>query len=205
MVPVLTDQQLDEAMTEALRTLDVDRFEELAAEAQRRQVELRERLAQPGALLGAALWYASQDIAVFPCQPRGKAPITGRGFYDATTDSEQIQRWWKATPAANIGAPTGHRFDCIDIDGPPGYHSLGLMREKNILPPYIGRSRTPGDSRAGRPPGMHYLIEPTGDGNTAGLQPGIDYRGRGGYIVLPPSVGPAGDRYEWLNPLRTAA
>lgn len=196
---MLTDQQLDEAMTDALRALDIDWFEELAAEAERRQTNRRRRLARPDALLDAALWYAHKDIAVFPVQPRGKAPITRHGFKDASTDIDIIRRWWTTTPNANIGAPTGHRFDVIDIDGPEGFRSLGEMRARGILPDHIGRTSTPGDP-PWRPPGMHYLITPTGDGNSTRIRPGIDYRGVGGYVVLPPSIGPNGDRYEWLNP-----
>jgi hypothetical protein len=204
MVPMLTDQQLDEAMTDALRALDMNRFEDLAAEADQRQNERRQRLARPDALAQAAAWYAAQGIAVFPCRPRGKAPITRHGFYDAAADTEIVRQWWRDTPTANIGAPTGNLFDCIDIDGPPGYHSLGQMRERGVLPRCIGRSRTPGNP-PGRPPGMHYLIAPTGDGCTTGLMPGIDYRGSGGYIILPPSLGANGEQYEWLEPPQVGA
>jgi hypothetical protein len=31
----------------------------------------------------------------------------------------------------------------------------------------------------------------------AGLLPGVDYRGAGGYVVLPPSVHSPGERYQW--------
>ena len=42
---------------------------------------------------------------------------------------------------------------------------------------------------------------PTGLGTRAGILPGFDFRGRGGYVVGPPSVHPGGHRYRWINPL----
>ena len=152
------------------------------------------RLSAPDALLVAARWYAdAAGWPVFPCQPRGKQPITRNGFKDATTDLEQIERWWTTTPDANIGTPTGHSFDVVDIDGAPGYGSLADMREAGILPDVLAKSLTPR--------GLHLLIEPTGDGNSAAMLPGIDYRGVGGYIILPPSVGVNSRRYDWSEPV----
>ena len=51
----------------------------------------------------AARTYATNGVAIFPCQPRGKRPITGRGFHDATCDLDQIDAWWTEHPDANIG------------------------------------------------------------------------------------------------------
>jgi len=193
----LTDEQLDQAMTAALRALRMDEFERLATESDRRQADLARRLEQPGALQAAARWYAEQGLAVFPCQPGGKAPITRHGFQDATTDLDMIRGWWKTNPAANIGLPTGGRYDVIDVDGPPGYQSLADLRENGQLPSWAGRVATPRG-------GMHLYIEPTGDGNAAGFRPGLDYRGLGGYVIAPPSRGLGGRRWEWLNPLNTS-
>jgi hypothetical protein len=38
----------------------------------------------------------------------------------------------------------------------------------------------------------------TGTGNRAGLLPGIDYRGRGGFVVIPDSLHISGRRYQYL-------
>lgn len=179
----MTDEQLDAAL----------------AIVQAEDDATRERLSRPDALMSAALWYASQGIAVFPCVPGGKKPLVrgGNGLHDATTDTGQIRAWWTATPAANIGLPTGHLFDVIDVDGPVGIQSYIDMVEEGIVPPSIGRAYTAGDGR-------HVFIRPTGDGNAAAVRPGIDYRGVGGYIIAPPSIGPTGRRYTWLTPIRVA-
>lgn len=156
------------------------------------------RLTAPEALAQAAAWYASQNIPVFPLQPRDKRPMPGsRGFKDATTDLEIIHEWWTTTPTANIGMPTGHMFDVIDVDGPDGYRSLADLRDAGALPPILGKVITPRG-------GQHLYTPPTGDGNTTAVWPGIDYRGAGGYVVIPPSVGPNGRLYAWIQPLNPA-
>jgi Bifunctional DNA primase/polymerase, N-terminal len=44
-------------------------------------------------------------------------------------------------------------------------------------------------------------LAPTGAGNRAGLLEHVDWRGRGGYVVAPPSRHVSGARYRWLRPL----
>jgi putative DNA primase/helicase len=52
--------------------------------------------------------------------------------------------------------------------------------------------------------GLHILFAWPDDGqplsNANGLPPGLDTRGEGGFIVLPPSPHVSGGRYEWLIP-----
>jgi len=150
------------------------------------------RLSAPDILLRSALYYAREGHPVFPVKARGKAPATAHGLKDATTDVERVTAWWKATPDANIGLPSGLAFDVIDIDGPAGFASLADMQDAGVLPPIIGKSYTAGGGR-------HLFISPTGDRNGARLLPGVDYRGLGGYVCVPPSVGANGRRYSWLQ------
>ena len=41
-------------------------------------------------MLEAALEYADKGLPVFPCQAKGKKPVTENGFKDATTDRDRI-------------------------------------------------------------------------------------------------------------------
>lgn len=190
--------ELDLALTAALRVGDLEEFNRLGAIADAQQADRDARLTAPGALGQAGRWYAEQGIAVFPLQPGDKKPYPGsRGFKDATTDPDIIARWWAARPDSNIGIPTGGKFDVIDIDGPPGYQSLADLRETSRLPKWEARVATPSG-------GMHLYIQPTGAGNGAKFGPGLDYRGHGGYVVAPPSRRGDGRRWEWLNPLNTS-
>lgn len=131
----------------------------------------------------SAVWYAEQGWKVFPLAPNSKQPLIakrdgGNGLYDATADLTQVRQWWKQYPSANIGLPTGEKFDVIDIDGPEGIKSLSELGE-DAIPDVHGK--------VGTPRGFHLYVEPTSDGNRAGVRPGIDYRSIGGYVVGPPS------------------
>jgi hypothetical protein len=150
----------------------------------------------PG-LCASALWYANNGLRVFPVQALGKQPYRGtRGCKDATDDQTQIRAWWTRWPDANIGIATGHLVDVIDIDGPPdGIKSWIRLKDEGELPPVIGKVSTP---RAG---GNHlYIAARPGRGNGSKVEPGIDYRGLGGYVVAPPSRTPEG-HYVWYQPL----
>ena len=184
--------RLSDAMTAAIRAGDLDEFERLALLADAAEHEREIRLSSPTALTDAAGWYARHGIAVFPLKPGQKTPRNGSaGFKDATTDPATVATWWKASPDANIGLPTGHLFDVIDIDGPAGCAAALDLRDEGLIPVVLGHVWTP---RGGR----HIYVPPTGDGNATRFRPGLDYRGLGGYVVAPPSI-VNGRRYEWLE------
>lgn len=190
----LTVDQLDKALTVALHLCDESTFDQLAIEADRRSAAKEARLSAPEALMQAALWYAQLGLAIFPIKPLDKIPYSGsRGFKDASHDLTVVREWWTHRPNSNIGFATGRTFDVIDVDGAQGYAS---MREHDISYEALGVSYTPGDASKRKGPGKHIFITPTGRGNGANLLPGVDYRGSGGYVLLPPSRRPDG-RYRW--------
>jgi Bifunctional DNA primase/polymerase, N-terminal len=66
-----------------------------------------------------ALFYGGAGIRVFPVNVR-KEPLTPKGtserpggFHYATTDREQIEKWWTRWPDAGIATPD---FDVVDVD-----------------------------------------------------------------------------------------
>jgi hypothetical protein len=145
----------------------------------------------PGELLTAALRYAELRYRVFPCAPSGKAPLTEHGFHDATSNAEQIERWWTQHPSANIGIPTEGLL-VIDIDG-DGNLWPGDPERSASLAQTGAVSLTP---RGGR----HYLFRRRGGKawkcSTGKLAASVDVRTDGGYIVVPPSRTAHGD-YRW--------
>ncbi len=137
---------------------------------------------------------------VFPVN--GKHPLTPHGYKDATVDPEQLAEWERQFPDANTAVATGEESGLlvVDIDGPQGEARLAeLVAEHDSLPTTL-------TVRTAR--GRHlYFAFPTGRRITIGAglggRPGIDWRGEGGYGVLPGSVHPSGVRYEVLerNPI----
>ncbi len=160
---------------------------------------------KPVDLRAAALYYARRyRWPVFPLRSRGKEPLTSRGFKDATTLTPLIEFWWGRWPDANIGVPTGLLseggcgFDVIDLDGEAGIASFAMLAPVDVPTP-TAIAFTPGDPARDRAPGRHHYLRATGDGNATKLLPGVDYRGVGGFVVVPPSLGPHGVGYAWIQ------
>ncbi|MGI8936894.1 MAG: bifunctional DNA primase/polymerase [Iamia sp.] len=143
-----------------------------------------------GDLIGWALGYAGLGWPVLPLRPRAKVPTTPHGLRDATTDPDVLRGWWERWPAAGIGLTTGHAFDVLDIDGGVDvwdrFEGAAPHDEWDVTGPIVLTAR-----------GIHIYVAATGRGNRAGLLPSVDWRGRGGYVVAPPSVHPSGHVYSW--------
>lgn len=127
------------------------------------------------------------------CGAVGKHPLTPHGLYDATSDPAKLTLWWRRWSHANIGLVAGEVADVLDIDGPAGRAALRRFVAADDLVPEGPLVRTGG--------GWHIYMAPTGTGNRAGLLAHVDWRGRGGYVVAPPSRHANGRYYRWLRPL----
>lgn len=149
--------------------------------------------AAAGIVLAAALDYAGHGWRVFPCA--GKIPRTAHGCRDATRDPDLIAQWWSRWPAADVAVATGHGHVVLDVDGEPGADSLHeLERAHSPLPATVSTITGGG--------GAHYFFESTAPvRNSAGkLGAGLDVRGAGGFVVVPPSIHASGRAYEWCVP-----
>src|ERR1035437_7019966 len=72
-------------------------------------------------LLEAALEYAEAGIAIFPLADKEKHPRPGtHGVKEATTDIEQIKKWWAKWPNANIGIALGEKYGKFALDDDTG-------------------------------------------------------------------------------------
>ena len=84
----------------------------------------------------------------------------------------------------------------MSIPARVGFESLKRLEEENGGLPETALVRTGSG-------GQHYYFRvPPGRsiGNAVGLRPGLDIRGDGGLVVVPPSVHPYTNReYEWLR------
>jgi Bifunctional DNA primase/polymerase, N-terminal len=119
--------------------------------------------------------------------------LVPRGVNDATTNRARVLAWWTRHPQANIGLATGHAFDVLDVDGPTGAHTIRELAFTYGLVSSGPLVRTGGS-------GWHFYLAPTGLGNVhpQGLAQ-VDWRGRGGYVVAPPSRHASGHPYQWAT------
>ena len=136
----------------------------------------------------AALVFARAGISIFPCAADGKHPLTAAGFHDASHEVAHVQDWWNHWPRANIGMPTGSAsgIDVVDIDvkaAESGFATFERATAAGLVDGDLARVRTP--SR-----GMHVYFPVSADRPQRCWQAAsahIDFRGEGGYVVVPPS------------------
>jgi hypothetical protein len=128
------------------------------------------------------------------CGQVGKHPLGAlvpHGVNDATCNRARILAWWTRHPQANIGLATGHRFDVLDVDGPVGTQAIRALAATHGLHSSGPLVRTGGG-------GWHFYLAPTGLGSVRPLDvEHVDWRGRGGYVVAPPSRHASGHPYQW--------
>jgi hypothetical protein len=164
-------------------------------------------------LLRAALTYARRGWPVFPCwwplvdgrcacgardcASPGKHPLARlapRGVLDATTDADRVRRWWQRSANANVAVATGPRSGLLVLDvdvRAGGDDSLAELERTHGPIPETPRVQTGA--------GWHvYFTAPRGEvASRAGVRPGLDARGVGGYVIAPPSRHASGRVYRW--------
>ena len=152
--------------------------------------------AQGSGMVAHALRYVRFGLPVFPCKRKTKAPLVKKGFRAATRNEQQINDWWAEWPDAMIGVPTGPSsgIDVIDIDVKPQEFIDGfafLPQWKSLSPVIVA---TPSG-------GAHLWFRSDGNvrNSTDRLAPGIDTRGDGGYVIVPPSRNMDRAGYEFLR------
>ncbi len=138
------------------------------------------------------------------CASPGKHPRTVHGVRDASRSVVQVARWWAAWPQANVGLPAhDNGLAILDVDPKSGGDAslrtlvqwaydrldLDLLRTLTVL---TGSGGTH----------LYYAAPPGGIKSAARSfgADGLDTRGRGGYVVAPPSLHASGERYEWVDP-----
>ena len=171
-----------------------------------------------GTMKRAALAYAEQGLAVFPChhvtptgacscstagcKSPGKHPMTSNGFADATADVKTVADWWSDWPDANIGLPCSTNFlAVVDIDPRNGGDATFADLETTHGPI---ASSCMADTGGG---GRHVVFSfagPKGVDLPGKLGPGVDLKWRG-YIIAAPSNHVSGGRYTWRDGMAPVA
>ena len=148
-------------------------------------------------LLDHALTYAEKmGWKLHPCK-KDKTPYLPAWQKNASCDPDQIKEWWAKWPNASIGCKCGpdSKIWVLDIDLPDGPDTLEKLLSDNSPLPLTLIQKT---GSGGKQIFFSYNgVEIRNSAKKAG--PGIDVRGDGGYIILPPSNHPSGKNYEWLQ------
>jgi len=124
------------------------------------------------ALHKAALEYAARGWPVFPCLPGQKQPAVEGGFKAATTDPAQIDAWWAEADYNVAFEPEQAGLAVIDVDPGADIAPLNLPDTYEVETPRGG---------------SHFYFVGSMRASASKLGEHIDTRGRGSYVLLPPS------------------
>jgi len=146
-------------------------------------------------LLEAAQKYSAR-FPVIPIKPDKKPFIPWADYQKRLATPGEVRGFWTKYPEAMIGIVTGgiSGLLVVDCDTAEGYAAVQEHLPDSLL---IPTASTP---RGGR----HLYFAMPGDKNLtvgAGVLPGVDFRGEGGYIIAPPSSNGTGKAYVWLTGL----
>ncbi len=163
--------------------------------------------------LAAALQYAGWGLAVVPmhwpvhggcscrnpaCDKIGKHPRIKDWQNTASTDPEDIRRWWHQWPQANVGCliPNGKAVLDVDRHSPTkdGMSALAALEAEHGALPVTTEVVTGGGGR-------HKWFSTNGlPVRTGDVVPdsGVELRAPGVIVMMPPSLHRSGRRYEWL-------
>lgn len=171
-------------------------------------------LKQKQEVLEWALLYIEKGWAVFPihsvtaegrcscnsdeCKDIGKHPRLPNGLKGASSEKEDILRWFgPEAPLSNIGIITGEQscITVVDIDivKKNGAETWVTLNNNHVEPETLVSVTGSG--------GMHqvFIYNSALATKTDSLGEGVDVRNDGGYIVAPPSIHVSGARYHWDN------
>ncbi len=148
--------------------------------------------------LDAALEYLEHDIVVVPIHPETKRPaIKWREFQERRPTEHEVTSWFEQWPDADIAIVTGYLSGMVVVDC-DNEDALAFALAEGMTSPIRVQTKR----------GWHLYFKHPRDGVRRGPRGGwnsrnvdwpringLDFRGDGGYAVLPPSKG-----YEWNVP-----
>lgn len=130
--------------------------------------------------------------SIIPIGDNKKPLVNWTEFQTRKATEQEVRSWFNSWPSANIGVVTGpiSNLLVLDLDAKHGRSS------KEFIIPVTISSNTGGG-------GEHFYFKyPSFEvRNSAGalFGEGVDIRGKGGYVVLPPSIHKSGKCYEWRD------
>jgi hypothetical protein len=151
-------------------------------------------------IIKSALALARAGFYIYP-SPKKDGAARIRWREGSTRDKAMITKWWSQWPDDLICLDCGKsEIGVIDVDTLEGHGVDGegalfdAQMENDFLPDTL-QAETPSK-------GQHLFFRDPGSllkTSASKIGPGIDTRGRGGMIVLPPSVVKGKGAYRWLN------
>jgi len=145
-------------------------------------------------MLNMAQSYIARGFSIIPIGNNKKPLVEWKAFQSRIVSPEELEKWFKDFPRLNLAIVTGKISNLVVVDIDFRHGSTDeLFKDINTV-----KVRSGGG-------GLHYYFKSNEIiPNFNGIKPGIDIRGDGGYIIVPPSRHPSGNSYEWIYGFDTA-
>lgn len=147
-------------------------------------------------LLDYAGKYINNGWSILPVRPDEKRPFmtNWRQYMHQKADLKTVTPWFTTLNGVGIGMVTGKISNIVVLD----IESYCPTPIKDVVDKYptqlISRSGSGGYHLF-----YQYPISRQSISNRVGIFKGADLRADGGFIVLPPTMHPCGNRYEWVS------
>jgi len=142
--------------------------------------------------------YTAHGWSIIPIRSGEKRPLVRwEEFQYRRPHAEEVHVWFSRWPDAGIGVVTGAVSGLVVLDIDPehgGAASLERLQLQHFRLPTTVECRSGGGGRH-----IYFAHPGAFVRNMAGLAPGVDLRGDGGYVVAPPSLHASGLRYAWVG------
>lgn len=152
----------------------------------------------PGAsdMLERTLDYRRRGWAVIPLRHGTKVPlIPWEEYQHRRPEEDEIRAWLERWPDANLAAVTGQVSGLVVLDADPRHHgeeSLAELEARHGPLPVTVEALTGGGGRH-----LYFALGEETLRSHIGLAPGLDFKGEGALVAVPPSLHPSGRRYAW--------
>jgi len=136
-----------------------------------------------------AVKYVNLEWSLIPLNTRDKKPLMPwTEFQKRRATVEEVNQWITKWPEMNLGIVTGQISNVVvvDLDGMEGRIFGQQQSLVSAVTSITGMGRQ-----------LFYKWTEHVDNSASKIAPGVDIRGDGGYVVLPPSIHPNGKRYVW--------
>ncbi len=141
-------------------------------------------------LINDCLKLLNNGLSIIPLKPRSKEPLLDwKEFQSRRASEAEVLAWTARWPDMNVGVVTGAISNVIvlDLDGEKG---LAWLQSQSVSSPVTVLSGSGGKH-------LWFLNNESLRNSASRIAPGVDIRGEGGYVVVPPSIHPSGWRYRW--------
>lgn len=149
-----------------------------------------------------ALKYLEMGWPVFPARkdaavgkdgtviaPAKKPHVPWEKYQSQLPTKAEVTEWWTRWPDAMIGVATGKLAGFIVVD---------TEKDADLSIHELEEVETPQAATGGG--GIHYYFQYEPSQNAVRFAPLHDFRGDGGFVIIPPSGHPSGGTYSWIVP-----